>query len=363
MLFQGSASQGSHVIAISADDADGLRQGTGFILNGKHQDRIGKGGTVCHDFGKDSKPGGILTALIDVCLQNVQPVKLGGFRTGNGTVGFVLFFGYQLGGYSGVGCFLCVETPECNVVMALTKGLGMTGDLPDIFYNCTGNTQKILMNFQFIDAVDIKITGENQIHGLTHFSRVAVFNGKHSHVTGSADHCVIGGLKIPAGDPLAVRKNPACGNMGESAFHTAVGYFQTVLHTVLVGPGEGHQIFEIIDVIALDCFIFNLGCIGSDYLILPFLVQNGESVFFFMFIDHFCSAHSFYEQLGHPGIHFVDDVSGLFQFVCHIQHSFSFYSLSAISRISFSVLSQPRQGSVMDLPKMCSSAFCAPSSR
>ena len=137
VLFQGSASQGSHIIAISADDADGLRQGTGFILNGKHQDRIGKGGTVCHDFGKDSKPGGILTALVDVCLQNVQPVKLGGFRTGNGTVGFVLFFGYQLGGYSGVGCFLCVETPECNVVMALTKGLGMTGDLPDILYNCS----------------------------------------------------------------------------------------------------------------------------------------------------------------------------------------------------------------------------------
>ena len=41
MLPQGTASQGSHVVAVLADDGDGIRQRTCLMLDREHQNGIG----------------------------------------------------------------------------------------------------------------------------------------------------------------------------------------------------------------------------------------------------------------------------------------------------------------------------------
>ena len=151
----------------------------------------------------------------------------------------------------------------------------MAGDFADVLYPCARNTQKILMDLQFIDAVDVEIPGKDQINGLSHFSCKTVFYGKHSSVTVTFSNRVIGGLEIPAGYPCAVRKDPSGCDVGKGAFHTAVSHFQSTLHPMLIGPGERHEIFQIVDVISFENIVFNSCRIRGNHLIFPALIQNG----------------------------------------------------------------------------------------
>ena len=164
--------------------------------------------------------------------------------------------------------------------MALAQSLVMAGDFADILYSCTGDAQKILMNLRFIDSVDVEISGKDQINGLSHFSCKTVFDGKHSGIAVTFDNRVVGGLEIPAGYSCAVGKDPSGCDMGKGTFHTTVSYLQSALNPVLIGPGEGHEIFQIVDVISFENIVFDLCGIGCNHLIFPFLIQNGKQLIY-----------------------------------------------------------------------------------
>ena len=106
--------------------------------------------------------------------------------------------------------------------------------------------------------------------------------------------------------------------MGKGTGDTAVSHLQTILHPVLIGSGNGHDLLQIIDIVATEDFIFNHRSVSCNDRILPFLIQNRQTVFLFMLVDHFRSGHPLQKQLCHLCIHFIDDASGLLQFVCHV---------------------------------------------
>ena len=77
---------------------------------------------------------------------------------------------------------------------------------------------------------------------MSYFTGIAVFNGKHSHIIFSVDYRLIGSFKISTGNPLTFREDPSRSNMCKRTLYTAVGYFQPILHPVLISPGNGHHV-------------------------------------------------------------------------------------------------------------------------
>ena len=110
--------------------------------------------------------------------------------------------------------------------------------------------------------------------------------------------------------------------MGKCAFNSAVSNFQSALHTVLVCTGNCHKIFNIIDIISFDYFIFYQSGILFNNRFFSLGVINRKSEFLLIFKNHLCSSHSFNKQFRHPGICSVYDFSCFFQFICHIRYPF-----------------------------------------
>ena len=127
----------------------------------------------------------------------------------------------------------------------------MAYDPLNILYGCIGEPQKILMDHKLVDAIDKKLSGKDQIHGLPNLTCIAVFDGKHRHIARAVNHRFVCGFKISVGNSVAIGKNFSCRNMCKSPFYSAVGNLEAALHPSLIGARERHHMFEIVDIIAL----------------------------------------------------------------------------------------------------------------
>ena len=174
--------------------------------------------------GEHHKAGGVLSALIDIGLNHLKAVECCSFRTGDSAVGLIPCFCNRLGGQGGVVGLLGGKAPHPDVVMALTECLGMAGHPLNVLHGRSGNAQKILVDLQLIDPVDIKQTGEDKIQRFPHLTGIAVLNRQYGHVAVAVDHRRIGRPKIAVRNALPLRENASRGDMGKGPLHAAVGH-------------------------------------------------------------------------------------------------------------------------------------------
>ena len=104
--------------------------------------------------------------------------------------------------------------------MTLAERLRVADYFFDIVDGCIGKTKKVLVDFQFVNAIYEKAARKNQIDRLADFSGIAVLDGKYSNVMFSVNDRIISCLKISAGDADAFRKNPLGSNVCESTFQS-----------------------------------------------------------------------------------------------------------------------------------------------
>ena len=158
--------------------------------------------------------------------------------------------------------------------MTLAECLGMTRHLADILHLCPGNTQQILMDFKFINTVDIERSREDEVNGLSHFTGIAILNRQHRHITLALKNRIICCLEISARNPVALRKDASRRNMSKCAFHAAVCNLEAALQAVLICAGNRHHVLQMVDVVSPEKIIFNEGRISFDNQRFPLFIQN-----------------------------------------------------------------------------------------